>query len=532
MTEFSLLPLFGPPCIGAFIGYLTNRIAIRMLFRPLTPWRILGIRVPMTPGVIPAKRHELAANIGRMVGEHLLTPRDIGAALSMEPFQEHLHGLVENRIDELMERDLGTILEVVPGRFRAYARVGLRTLKMEIKKGIGNHIASEAFARTVGTVVSEQVARYRDREVESLFSLQDRKGFYACFDRVLAELLSSPGLEAWLASALENRLRECVREGTKVGEWVPDALGGLIQDTVRSRTPDLLCGLADLLGEPMLRDRIVQGIVRAIDGFLMSLGPMAAMARGFIDPASLDERIRAYLDTHQEELKQWLLEPETQRQTARILEEQVLRLLDMEVADVLGKLSDRQQRDICRSLAAGLIAVLRDEKTVTALSALLAEGLEEMIDHGRLPLVELEKRLSPGPGEGELEAVLEREALALMRAPAAGRMIGRMVDQLMEELSGRRIGPLKRLVPAGVRRGMTGFIVLMANRMLLAEVPGLVRSLNLASLVREKVDSLDLLQLEGLLLSIMEEQFKYINLFGALLGFLLGLCNLVLFGLG
>ncbi|MCI5188827.1 MAG: DUF445 family protein, partial [Candidatus Electrothrix sp. AS4_5] len=47
-------------------------------------------------------------------------------------------------------------------------------------------------------------------------------------------------------------------------------------------------------------------------------------------------------------------------------------------------------------------------------------------------------------------------------------------------------------------------------------------------LVTEKVDSLDLMRLEGLLLSIMEEQFKYINLFGALLGFMIGLLNILI----
>ena len=45
-----------PPLVGAFIGYLTNRIAIRMLFRPLRRWHVLGVPVPMTPGVIPGKR--------------------------------------------------------------------------------------------------------------------------------------------------------------------------------------------------------------------------------------------------------------------------------------------------------------------------------------------------------------------------------------------------------------------------------------------------------------------------------------------
>ncbi|MCI5208839.1 MAG: DUF445 family protein, partial [Candidatus Electrothrix sp. ATG2] len=45
-----LLAYGGPPLLGALIGYLTNKVAIRMLFRPLNPWYILGKRVPMTPG--------------------------------------------------------------------------------------------------------------------------------------------------------------------------------------------------------------------------------------------------------------------------------------------------------------------------------------------------------------------------------------------------------------------------------------------------------------------------------------------------
>ncbi len=68
--------------------------------------------------------------------------------------------------------------------------------------------------------------------------------------------------------------------------------------------------------------------------------------------------------------------------------------------------------------------------------------------------------------------------------------------------------------------------------MLASEVPGLVQSLNIRRIVTDRINALDLLKLEGLLLSIMAEQFKYINLFGALLGFLIGCLNvLVLAGL-
>ena len=76
-----------PPLVGAFIGYVTNRVAIRMLFRPLRAYHIGGLKIPMTPGVIPSKRHQLAANIGEMVGEHLLTGDEISRSLQKENFQ-------------------------------------------------------------------------------------------------------------------------------------------------------------------------------------------------------------------------------------------------------------------------------------------------------------------------------------------------------------------------------------------------------------------------------------------------------------
>ena len=74
------LPYLIPPLLGGVIGYVTNYIAIRMLFRPLRPWRLVGIRVPLTPGIIPSKRGELARKMGEMVGEHLLTVDDVGRA--------------------------------------------------------------------------------------------------------------------------------------------------------------------------------------------------------------------------------------------------------------------------------------------------------------------------------------------------------------------------------------------------------------------------------------------------------------------
>ena len=68
-----VLFFFIPPAVGAVIGFITNAIAIKMLFRPLNPIRIFGIRLPFTPGILPRQRKKLALSIGAMVERELLT---------------------------------------------------------------------------------------------------------------------------------------------------------------------------------------------------------------------------------------------------------------------------------------------------------------------------------------------------------------------------------------------------------------------------------------------------------------------------
>lgn len=59
--------------IGAFIGGMTNYLAIKMIFRPHEPIYFMKKRLPFTPGLIPKRRGEIAEQLGRIVVKHLLT---------------------------------------------------------------------------------------------------------------------------------------------------------------------------------------------------------------------------------------------------------------------------------------------------------------------------------------------------------------------------------------------------------------------------------------------------------------------------
>lgn len=96
------------PAVGAAIGYLTNALAVKMLFRPYTEKRIGGLRLPFTPGVIPRRRRALAKALGDAVGKRLVTRQDLSAALLSS---ESLDALTDRILEGSLKED-GTSLSL------------------------------------------------------------------------------------------------------------------------------------------------------------------------------------------------------------------------------------------------------------------------------------------------------------------------------------------------------------------------------------------------------------------------------------
>lgn len=66
-----------PPVAGTIVGYFTNDIAIRMLFRPYRPVFVGKYQLPFTPGLIPRNQSKLAKRIADAIVGSLLTPAEI-----------------------------------------------------------------------------------------------------------------------------------------------------------------------------------------------------------------------------------------------------------------------------------------------------------------------------------------------------------------------------------------------------------------------------------------------------------------------
>ena len=106
-----------PPLAGAIIGYVTNALAIKMLFRPMAEKRILGLRLPFTPGILPRERGILAESIGRMVEQELLTPGVLRERLAKAEVRGNVESALASYTGQLLERPISYWLEEERGDF-------------------------------------------------------------------------------------------------------------------------------------------------------------------------------------------------------------------------------------------------------------------------------------------------------------------------------------------------------------------------------------------------------------------------------
>ena len=92
------LRMISGPLVGAVIGYCTNYVAVKMLFRPLKAVKIGNYTLPFTPGIIPKGKERLAKALGNAIGSTLLTKEDMMKALLTDGVKNEVTGGVVSAI--------------------------------------------------------------------------------------------------------------------------------------------------------------------------------------------------------------------------------------------------------------------------------------------------------------------------------------------------------------------------------------------------------------------------------------------------
>jgi uncharacterized membrane protein YheB (UPF0754 family) len=214
-----------PPIVGAGIGFTSDQIAIRMLFRPYKPKYLFGRQLPLTPGLFPKGQVRFAGKVAQMLTDKLLTPEEI------QRIAQRL--LTPARIEEGLRFTLLYILgEYSDPRRRARLSVGL------------GEVLQQVFSASLPQWI-EQLSHSKTTE----------KWLEKLFNQVILGVAMTPSQASTIAQWIEQNLftPERVRQAL-VKVLTPQTLEALDREA-RERSKGGLWVVANLVGlkDPLTR---------------------------------------------------------------------------------------------------------------------------------------------------------------------------------------------------------------------------------------------------------------------------------------
>ena len=141
--------------IGAIIGYITNWLAIKLLFKPHNEIRIGKFKVPFTPGLIPKEKSRIAKSVGEAIGQNLLTKETIIQSLCSENMNEQLDLWVQTKIAAI-ENSKITIENELKGLLGDEYSNFVDNTNSNISKVFIDYISEEDAKKTIAKYASDQ----------------------------------------------------------------------------------------------------------------------------------------------------------------------------------------------------------------------------------------------------------------------------------------------------------------------------------------------------------------------------------------
>lgn len=138
------------PLLGGVIGYITNDIAIRMLFRPHKAKYVFGIHIPFTPGIIPKEKGRIAEAVGGVISENLMNKEVLERYL----LSEDMIGKIRSAAEEFIatqQRNNETVSQFL-GHYLSKEEIDT------IAQNINRSITKQTYEKLADSSVGEKVA--------------------------------------------------------------------------------------------------------------------------------------------------------------------------------------------------------------------------------------------------------------------------------------------------------------------------------------------------------------------------------------
>jgi len=167
--DYMLVKLLILAVVGAFIGWMTNVFAIKLMFRPLAPFKI-----PLTPftlqGLIPKRKAEIAKSIGETVETELLSVEDIIDKLIEDTDKGEIIEMIRAKIMILIDEKMPSMIpSMFKGMITSYVNDAITSdgeaMIIELSEKIIHHATEKV---SVALIVEEKINEFDFEKLEEI----------------------------------------------------------------------------------------------------------------------------------------------------------------------------------------------------------------------------------------------------------------------------------------------------------------------------------------------------------------------------
>lgn len=289
------LEIISGPLIGGIIGYSTNLIAVKMLFRPLKPVKIGKYTLPFTPGIIPKRKDKLAEAIGNAVGQNLFTKQDMqelfqnssvrnsilqGILAKMETVMDaSIQDVAKKFIkEETLEQKKSDITDFLTAKIKSgileldlgtlIAEGGSSVLKEKFQGGMFAFILNDDLISSIAEPIGREVEKYIEANGDDIFRPVVENQLNEMLDMNTEEALDLLGLDV-------DKLKEALNQAydALISENIEKLLSKFdIAGTVQKKVQEMdVAELEQLVLSVMKKELDVIVNLGALLGFLIGI---------------------------------------------------------------------------------------------------------------------------------------------------------------------------------------------------------------------------------------------------------------------
>lgn len=140
--------------IGALIGWMTNVIAIKLMFRPIEPIRIMWTKLKIQ-GLIPKRKTEIAKSIGDIINDELVSIEDIATKLIHDMDKKEVVTLIKDKVLTVANEKMPSM---IPSMFKGMILQTVENMILENGEEMVQELGDQLSHKAINSInISEMV---------------------------------------------------------------------------------------------------------------------------------------------------------------------------------------------------------------------------------------------------------------------------------------------------------------------------------------------------------------------------------------